>query len=445
MLLGAVKARLDCCKPQERIATLGFDAMSLTEALRYHEHLDRVVGFEDVGACGRTGKVANQALVGVVRGIIGSWKLPIAYYLIRDNPSQDRFQCLVNECLAAVHEVGVDVRVLTCDQERTQWAWLKKAGVTADQPYFSHPVTKQPVYVIPDPPHCLKNARNALRRHDIMYAQGRFARWADFVQLVDLECSRELRAAPKLSREHVELPIGRNMSVKLAAQTFSRSSAAAIRTYVRLGDMCEAALSTADFMERVNDAFDCANGTSPNAPVHKAALCADNMVGKVAELRCHAEWIATWRFFQHSDKKESHRHQFHIGWQVALRAMAQLSPLLILGGLSFVPLRRLGQDHVENLFCCVRGRNGYNSRPDCSAFRPALRACALTSMLKPISGGGNCEEDGDKLLVNILEKASWDCRTGRAHRAASTATALVQSLLGDGVDLDDGDSSTVPR
>jgi len=68
------------------------------------------------------------------------------------------------------------------------------------------------------------------------------------------------------------------------------------------------------------------------------------LIGKVAELRRHAEWIGNWRFFQHRDKKESHRHQFHIGWKVALRAMAQLSPLLIFSGMPFVPLRRLGQE-----------------------------------------------------------------------------------------------------
>ena len=80
----------------------------------------------------------------------------------------------------------------------------------------------------------------------------------------------------------MELTIGRNMSVKLAAPTFSRSDAAGIRSYVCIGDVSETALSTAEFMERVNDAFDCANGTSPNAPTHKAAHCAENMDNKVA-------------------------------------------------------------------------------------------------------------------------------------------------------------------
>lgn len=57
-----------------------YDAMSLT-----NEHVDRIVGYEDVGDCRRTTKVANQGLVAVIRDIFGSWKLPIGYYLIRDN------------------------------------------------------------------------------------------------------------------------------------------------------------------------------------------------------------------------------------------------------------------------------------------------------------------------------------------------------------------------
>lgn len=175
ILLNAIKCRLSEATT-DRLCTIGFDAMSLTPALRYFEHCDRVVGFEDVGAPGRSTKVANQGLVCVLRGIEGKWKLPIGYFLIRDNPSQDRFRHIIFNCLRAVAEAGADVRVLTCDQERTQWACLKKAEVSKEKPYIFHPFTGRPVYVVPDPAHCLKNLRNALRTHDILYAPGRFAR-----------------------------------------------------------------------------------------------------------------------------------------------------------------------------------------------------------------------------------------------------------------------------
>ena len=183
VLLKAVTARLETEGPLAKYATLGFDAMSLSEALRYHEHLDKIVGYEDVGTAGRTNKVANQGLVAVLRGIQGSWKLPIAYYLIRDNPSQARFDVIIKECVVAAEAAGVIVKVLTCDQEKTQWAALCKAGVSPDNPLIPHPVTSQPIFVIPDPPHSLKNTRNALMKNDILFAPRQFARWEDFQRL----------------------------------------------------------------------------------------------------------------------------------------------------------------------------------------------------------------------------------------------------------------------
>ena len=104
--------------------------------------------------------------------------------------------------------------------------------------------------------------------------------------------------------------------------------------------MSEEALATALFMEKVNDMFDKINGTSPNAPESKAAVTSTNMLTKIANMRLNADWVSQWRFFNRMTKKESHRHTFPKGWQVALRAMALLSTQLIGIGFPFVPLRR---------------------------------------------------------------------------------------------------------
>ena len=101
------------------------------------------------------------------------------------------------------------------------------------------------------------------------------------------------------------------MKVDIAAQTLSRSAAAGIRTYVRLGLMPAKALDTAEFMELVNSMFDLGNGTSPDAPYSKASLSLTNYKEKVLELRKYADWVYKWRFFK--DQKETHTHQFHIG------------------------------------------------------------------------------------------------------------------------------------
>ena len=147
--------------------------------------------------------------------------------------------------MLAAENVGVAVKVLTCDQEKTQWAALQSMGVSPDNPLILHPTTGgRPVFVVPDPPHCLKNTRNALMKNDILFAPRKFARWEDVERLWHLEDRGQLQLAPKLTATHLELPPGANMKVRIAAQTISHTSAAAIRAYVRLGDMSERALDT---------------------------------------------------------------------------------------------------------------------------------------------------------------------------------------------------------
>ena len=123
VLLQALKGAMENCSAPGRIGTLGFDAMSLTPALRYEESKDIIGGFEQLdGAGGRTHKVANQGLAVVVRTIKDKTKLPIGFNLIQHNPSQSGFSKIVNTCLEAAHGAGMRIVSITCDQERTQWA-----------------------------------------------------------------------------------------------------------------------------------------------------------------------------------------------------------------------------------------------------------------------------------------------------------------------------------
>ena len=143
--------------------------------------------------------------------------------------------------------------------------------------------------------------------------------------------------------EHVDLHLGRKMNVDIAAQTLSHSAAVGIRTYVRLG------LMPAKFMEWVNTMFDLGNGTSPDAPNSKASFTPLNYREKVHKMRECARWVGAWRFFK--NQKETHRHQFHNGWSIALSLMAELAEkLLVSDGFKHVPLRRLSQDHIEVSF-----------------------------------------------------------------------------------------------
>ena len=115
--------------------------------------------------------------------------------------------------------------------------------------------------------------------------------------MVILDGKNDLRIVPKLNMDHIDLHLGRNMKVDIAAQTLSHSATVGIRTYVHLGMMSAKSLDTAEFMERVNAMFDLGNGTSPDAPNSKASLTTINFREKVRQLRECAQWVGTWRFF----------------------------------------------------------------------------------------------------------------------------------------------------
>lgn len=171
-ILASINQMLSHMSSMDKIATLSIDGMHLTSSLRYEAHLDHFTGFEDVGSQGRTTKVADEGLVAMLRGVHSNWKQPIAHYFCNHSVKQDRFWGIVLENLRAAHDIGVTVVALVCDQETTQWALLKKL-ISIEKPYFDHPVTGTPVYVIIDVPHCLKNARNCIMKYDIEFDSGK--------------------------------------------------------------------------------------------------------------------------------------------------------------------------------------------------------------------------------------------------------------------------------
>ena len=135
---------------------------------------------------------------------------------------------------------------------------------------------------------------------------GRIAEWRWFVAFCHLELLAELRLCPKLKSVHVDLPVGLNMKVNLAAQTLSFSTAATIRCYVQLGKMDSRALDTADFMEKMNKCFDLVNSSTAFAKhPDKSAVKRCNLEKRLALLNEYASWISQWKVLRQNDGVET--------------------------------------------------------------------------------------------------------------------------------------------
>lgn len=304
MTLQRLRAKQAKAPSHHRLATLCFVGMSLSASVRYNPHADKVVGYD-----ARTvnngeqlePKTVNEAVVATLRGVSDNWKQPIAYYPVHRTLGQSGFKSAIDECLIACHGAGIQDVALVVDQESTQMTLLSKL-TSHSTPYMQHPVTKEPVFVIIDIPHCLKNARNAFMKNDIEFDGCKVARWQHLTVFYTRDCPSSLRLVCRLSDAHFNLTLGQTMRVSLAAQVFSHSVACGIKTMVHHGELEQEALQTSEFLKRINDAFDLLNSANLSGEGCKQPIRRDLMKKHMAELLETEAFIQSWRFRPRSGK-----------------------------------------------------------------------------------------------------------------------------------------------
>ena len=194
-----------------------------------------------------------------------------------------------------MHQTGLRVVALVCDQKTTQWALLQKM-VNCSQPYFLHPVTELPVYVIIDIPHCLKNAWNALMKYDIVFENGHTSNWEHLLHLFHSDSNRQLKLAYRLTEAHFNLKLGGKMRVSLAAQVFSRTVVQAMHTLMHFRELDSSHEGTAEFCRKMNDLFDLGNTASLHDVHHKNAASSETLSEHLHDLDEGIKFIRSWKF-----------------------------------------------------------------------------------------------------------------------------------------------------
>lgn len=198
----------------------------------------KITGYVDVGTNieGDVLPEAKQALVFIVVGLNGAWKVPVGYFLI-DSLSATEKAGLVLKCLEFVHESGVLVTSLTFDGAAANMSMAEKLGANFTNPSelqtsFKHPITKEDVYIFLDPCHMIKLVRNCVASEEgLKDAHGRDIKWSYIEKLVEKQNLEGLHAATKIRMRHLQWD-REKMKVNLAAQTISRSVCDAI-TYLK--------------------------------------------------------------------------------------------------------------------------------------------------------------------------------------------------------------------
>lgn len=169
---------------------------------------------------------------------------------------------------------------------------------------FKHPSKNYSVYIILDPCHMLKLARNAVGSIGSLFDNndGKI-QWAYFHNLHNLQEAEGLKLANKFSSQHLQYE-KHKMNVRLAAQTLSSSVADAIEFMDVAMQMPQFRNSkaTVTFIRMLDRAFDILNSRNPVGQGYKQPLRLTSKEIWEPILKSTAEYLLSLYYYSTSKK-----------------------------------------------------------------------------------------------------------------------------------------------
>lgn len=409
------RAKINTLSQVERDhAIMVFDESSIRAELRYNRKLDLIDGVEVDGA-ERKDLIGKEVSVFMVKGMLSNWSLIFNYFVSKNGLTGDGVSEIILHNVKKLKEVGVTIRALTCDQGSANRKAYSNLGVSIQKPYFLFEGKK--IHCTHDFPHLIKSLRNAWLKSDFETPDG-IVSFQPIKEVWEKEKSLVTKLCPKLTRQHIEPTHFEKMKVKLATQVFSHTVHAAIKTVNSLSGFLtcskQVALSTAVFIEKVNNVFDCMNSSTLYGDnKYRSALQTDSV--SLMFIKEFLEYLDGVKVVQkpHENKKTLY---FIAGMKLTLNAVIQLCDELFAeeeGHVKFLTTRKLNQDKLENTFSIVRQKGGYNRNPSVAELN-SIFAKIMTSKLIRSSINTNCEFDDDQVtLETAIELATQELLHGK--------------------------------
>lgn len=385
---------------KEKACTVCFDEMYIKEFLEYSKDYDFIEGFQDLGTYGRINKSANCVLVFMARGIYTQWKFPIAYYLAHSGVNKNILKELIIDIVKKIFDVGLCPKLIVCDQSTSNQSALKLLNISEENPFFF--VNGHKIFTLYDVPHLLKSVRNNFIEACFQKDNKIFS-FNDIKETYKIDKSnKKSKALIKITDSHIHPTSFQKMRVKLAVQVFSHSMSSAIRTCAETEQLLsKTAFDTADFIEFMNNLFDCLNSRSLFS--HNQYNAALNHSGTVKTFLLEAS-----KYFLNLTKikkgKISQPPCFK-GFTQTINAILQFFEEEKSNNIAFLITNRLNQDILENLFSIFRQKGGYNKNPTARTIRTSIRSNCIFSICT--STGTNCEtpqetDDHDTIQFDVV-------------------------------------------
>ena len=134
----------------------------------------RFYGQVDMGLDNEETEEATYALVIMLVSLNGHFKTPISYYFIKGLTGEAN---ILREILIILNNYGIiDIRSLTFDGTATNLAMIRELGADIQDInkdcFFEHPITKEPIVLVPVACHMLKLTHNTAADYYIIDGNG---------------------------------------------------------------------------------------------------------------------------------------------------------------------------------------------------------------------------------------------------------------------------------
>jgi hypothetical protein len=427
----------DCC--------LVFDAMAIRKQTLWDPKQDEFVGFVNYGPAQIESPetMASEALVFALVGLRSHWKCPIAYFLI-DKLSASVQAELVRKALVLTAEIGLKVWCITSDGTSSNVATFKLLGCIFGLTYksmitkFKHPTLGYDVFVMLDPCHMLKLARNTLASLGSIFAQNEGIHWKFLKHLNEVQENHGMKLANKLTTNHIKYE-KHKMKVDLAAQTLSTSVADAI-DFLNIAEKdprFHNSEATVTFIRSVDKLFDILNSRNPLGKRSKQPLKLVNKNTWEAELLVIANYLLSLKSGDGQLLLKHKRKTFILGFVITIKSTIEMATTMLtqqVNPFKYLLTYKFSQDHIELLFSCIRARGGWNNNPNCLQLKYTLRRMLLKNSITA-SRNANCQILDQHSAVPVLHTRKHhsplkdkSTTVGDDHEDDSDAHTMMQHL-----------------
>lgn len=230
----------------------------------------------------------------MLRGLNENWKQCIGYYVgtVKSHVLPD----LLRRSITKIQKSGFSLKAVTSDQGSINRSTFKKLGATVDKPTIE--INNIKIVCMFDVPHLIKSVRNCLMSNDIIIGEDRIS-WSIILKVAKID-DVLIKGMHNLTDKHVAIDnsFGK-LSVKAATQVFSNNVAAGINACIALNYFPnpvekKIAVSTADFLSKINTMFDNLNSQTQFSSNPNKSAISDQTPHVIENLKNMKIWIEKW-------------------------------------------------------------------------------------------------------------------------------------------------------